>query len=83
MKTYEEVKKGIEEGTVKAPKVMYGNGEIEFTKYQLSVHKFNLGIMASGMTCRGVKLKDLKAYYGLKGKSAKDCYSEFRLKFNL
>lgn len=80
---YEEVKEGIENGTVKAPKVMVGNGEIEFTKYHLAVHKYNLGIMKAGMTCRGIKLKDLKIYYGLKGKSAKDCYDEFCLKFNM
>ena len=83
MKTYEEVKNGIAEGTIKAPKVLYGNGEIEFTKYQLAVHKYNLGIMSAGMTCRGIKLKDLKAYYQLKGKSARDCYEEFCLMFNM
>lgn len=83
MKTYEEVKQGIADGTINAPKVMYKNGEIEFTRYQLAVHKYNLGIMKAGMTCRGIKLKDLKVYYGLKGKSAKDCYTEFCLKFNM
>lgn len=80
---YEETKQAIENGEVKAPIVHYGNGKIEFTKYQLAVHKFNLGIMASGMQMKGLKLKDLKAYYGLNGKTAKDCYNEFRLKFNI
>jgi hypothetical protein len=35
--------------------------------------------MAKGMQCRGVKLKDLKNYYGLKGRSASDCLAQFEL----
>jgi hypothetical protein len=80
---YEETKQAIENGELKAPKVYQGESEIKFTEYQLAVHKFNLQIMASGMQMKGLKLKDLKAYYDLKGKSAKDCYNEFLLKFNL
>jgi hypothetical protein len=33
--------------------------------------------MASGMTCRGIKFSDIKRYYGLKGRSAKDCLPQF------
>jgi hypothetical protein len=38
--------------------------------------------MAAGMLCRGVKLKDLKYYYGLKGKTAKDCLVQFETIIN-
>jgi hypothetical protein len=33
--------------------------------------------MAKGMTCRGIKFTDIKKYYGLKGRSAKDCLPQF------
>lgn len=59
------------------PVVSYRGENIDYFGYQLSVHRFNLKIMASGMSVRGVKLKDLKQYYGLKGKSAKDCLDQF------
>jgi hypothetical protein len=81
MKTFEEVKNAINEGTIKAPNVMYGGNEIPYTSYQLAMAKFNLGILSSGMLMRGVKLKDLKSYFGLKGRSARDCYEEFCIKY--
>lgn len=64
-------------GALKTPSVSTANGKIDYFSYQLAVHKFNLGIMASGMTCRGIKFTDIKRYYGLKGRSAKDCLPEF------
>ena len=54
-----------------------GSKSISYFSYQLAVHKFNLSIMAKGMQCRGVKLKDLKNYYGLKGRTAADCLPQF------
>ena len=77
MKTYNDLVKGVENGTVKVPVVSYENNDIPYTKYILAIHKFNLGLMSKGMLVRGVKLKHLKDYYGLKGRSAKDCYKEF------
>lgn len=68
-------------GTLKTPSVSMGtdNGvkEINYFGYQLAVHHFNLKIMAKGMSCRGIKLKDLKTYYGLTGRSAADCLPQY------
>ena len=58
---------------IKVPKVTTSDGTIDFFKYQLAVHKYNLGIMSMGMKCRGVTFTDIKKYYGLKGRSAKAC----------
>jgi hypothetical protein len=33
--------------------------------------------MAKGIGSRGIKLKDLKVYYGLKGRTAADCLPQF------
>ena len=74
---FEQAYRQVINGDLKAPSVNYQGQGIPYFKYQLAVHQFNLKIMASGMTCRGVKLKDLKNYYGLKGKTAKDCLNQF------
>ena len=77
MTQFESALQQVLGGTLKTPSVTYGNKDVDYFTYQLSVHHFNLKIMASGMLCRGIKLKDIKVYYGLKGKSAKDCLIEF------
>ena len=64
-------------GKLQTPSVSYSGKAVDYFKYQLAVHKFNLSIMSKGMTCRGVKLKDLKHYYGLTGRSAADCLPQF------
>lgn len=65
------------EGSLETPKVFVENGsEVDYFWYQLCVHQYNLRILATGMSMRGVKLKDLKGYYGLKGRTAKDCLFE-------
>ena len=64
-------------GQLQTPKVIMGSKNMDYFGYQLAVHKYNLGIMAMGMTCRGIKLTDIKKYYGLKGRSAKDCLPQF------
>jgi len=73
MTTFEQVREQIATGEIKAPKVFYGGGEIPFAGYQLAVHIFNLRIMAMGMKCRGITFTQIKKYYGLTGRSAKDC----------
>ena len=80
MQTYTIVKTPFEQaveharlGQLQTPKVLMGGKEMDYFAYQLAVHKFNLGIMANGMTCRGIKFTDIKKYYGLKGRSAKEC----------
>ena len=67
----------VEAGQLQAPTVSYGKTTVDYFKYQLAVHKFNLSIMSKGMKCRGVKLSDLKIYYGLKGRTAADCLPQF------
>lgn len=76
---FEIAQQQVAEGKLQTPKVSMSNKNIDYFGYQISVHKYNLGIMAAGMLCRGIKLKDLKNYYGLKGKSAKDCLIEFNV----
>lgn len=65
------------DGKLKLPNISGANGNIEYFKYQLAVHKFNLSLMANGMAFKEAKFKELKAYYGLKGRSAKDCLPQF------
>jgi hypothetical protein len=67
----------VEAQQLQTPEVTYSGKKVDYFGYQLSVHHFNLKIMSKGMQCRGVKLKDLKAYYGLKGRTAADCLPQF------
>ena len=60
------------EGKLQTPTVSTANGNIDYFGYQLAVHKYNLGIMAAGMQCRGITFTQIKKYYGLKGRTAKD-----------
>lgn len=69
-------------GQLQTPKVLMGSKNMDYFAYQLAVHKYNLGIMAMGMTCRGIKFTDIKKYYGLKGRSAKDCKPQIEEIFN-
>ena len=77
MTQFEQAVLQVEGGKLQAPQVSTSEGRIDYFNYQLAVHHFNLKIMSKGMTCRGVKLKDLKAYYGLSGKSAAACLPQF------
>lgn len=63
----------VEAEQLQAPEVSYAGKKVDYFNYQLAVHHFNLKIMSKGMQCRGVKLRDLKHYYGLKGRTAADC----------
>lgn len=77
MTRFEQAVQQVEGGTLQAPSVSYEGKQVNYFGYQLSVHLFNLRIMSKGMTCRGVRLKDLKEYYGLKGRTAADCLPQF------
>ena len=77
MTPFEQAVLQVEANQLQAPEVSYGSKKVDYFSYQLAVHKFNLSIMSKGMTCRGVKLKDLKHYYGLKGRTAADCLPQF------
>jgi hypothetical protein len=61
------------EGKLKTPTVSTASGNVNYFGYQLAVHKYNLSIMAAGMQCRGITFTQIKKYYGLKGRTAKDC----------
>ena len=74
---FEVAQLAVKEGRVTPPKVHSGASEIDYFGYQLSVHKFNLTLMAQGMKFRGASFTELKKYYGLKGRSAKDCLPQF------
>ena len=73
MTPFEQAVENARAGKTKVPVVSTQNGKINFFKYQLTVHRMNLGIMSMGITCRGVKFTQIKKYYGLKGRSAKEC----------
>jgi len=61
------------EGKLQTPTVSSSNGNIDYFGYQLAVHKYNLGLMALGMKCRGITFTQIKKYYGFKGRTAKEC----------
>ena len=72
------------------PNVFYGGKKIDYFGYQLATHLFNLKLMAKGMKFANVKFKHIKDYYGLQGKSAKQCvpqmekiYNEYKITLGL
>lgn len=74
---FQEAIQSIEAKKLVMPNVFVGRDTVNYINYQLSTHKFNLSLMAKGMTFRHIKFTDIKKYYGLKGRSAKDCLPEF------
>lgn len=79
MTQFEQALQQAKAGQLQTPTVGTSQGNVDYFGYQLAVHKFNLSLMAKGIGCRGVKLKDLKAYYGLKGRTAGDCLPQFEM----
>ena len=77
MTPFEQALQQAQAGTLQTPTVSTSNGNINYFKYQLATHKFYLSLMAKGIQNRQVKLKDLKWYYGLKGRTAADCLPQF------
>ena len=77
MTPFEQAVAQKQSGLIQTPVVYYEKGTIDYFNYQLAVHKYNLGIMKMGMQVRGMRLKDLKQYYGLKGRTAEQCLAEF------
>jgi hypothetical protein len=76
MTRFEQHLKDFREGKLNPPSVSMGNKQIDPFAYSLAVHISNLKIMRSGMKFRNIKFTDIKKYYGLKGRSAKDCVPE-------
>jgi len=77
MTQFEQAQEQVKQETLKTPTVSANGANVNYFGYQLSVHHFNLKLMAKGMTFRGIKFTDIKKYYGLKGKGAKDCLTQF------
>ena len=68
-----------ENGTMQVPTVhTEGGSTIPFAGYQLATHVYALKIMGMGMKMRGVTFSQIKKYYGLTGKSAKDCIPQLQ-----
>lgn len=77
MTQFEQAQEQASNGELNTPNVSFGGTNIDYFGYQLSTHHFNLKLMAMGMKFRGIKFTDLKKYYGLKGRTAKECLPQF------
>jgi hypothetical protein len=77
MTDFQQALTSARQGNLQTPSVSMGKNEIDYFTYQLTVHHFNLKVMASGMTFKGITFTQIKKYYGLKGRSAKDCLPQF------
>jgi hypothetical protein len=81
MTQFEQALAAAKAGQLQTPSVNYEGQQLNFFSYQLAVHRYSLRILATGMKMGSVKLKDIKEYYGLKGKTAKDCMPQFEAIF--
>jgi hypothetical protein len=77
MTPFQQAVLNVQAGKQQVPTVGTSDGTINFFSYQLATHKFYLSLMAKGISNRQVKLRDLKNYYGLKGRTASDCLPQF------
>lgn len=82
MTPFEQVQQELEVGKRTAPSISVNGSQVNPIAYQLITDKFSLSIFASGMTRRGVTFTQLKKFYGLKGRSAKDVMPQFMVIFN-
>ena len=73
MTQFQQSMLATEEGLQQVPKVIYEGKQIPFAGYQLATHIYALKIMGMGMKMRGVTFTQIKKYYGLTGKTAKEC----------
>ena len=78
MTQFQQSMLATENGTMQVPTVSTSTGTIPFAGYQLATHIYSLKIMAAGMKMRGVTFTQIKKYYGLRGKSAKECLPELQ-----
>jgi len=78
MTTFETVLAQAEAGEISTPSVFQGDYYIDYFGYQLATSLFNLSLLSKGMTRKGLRLKDLKEYYGLKGRTAIDCLPQLQ-----
>jgi hypothetical protein len=78
MTQFQQTMLATENGTMQVPTVHAEGGKIPFAGYQLATHVYALKIMAAGMKMRGVTFTQIKKFYDLKGKSAKDCIAQLQ-----
>ena len=78
MTQFQQSMLATENGSQQVPTVIYEGKEIPFAGYQLATHVYALRIMAIGMKMRGITFTQIKKYYGLKGRSAKECLPELQ-----
>ena len=78
MTQFQQSMLATENGTMQVPTVSTSTGTIPFAGYQLATHIYSLKIMAAGMKMRGVTFTQIKKYYGLTGKTAKDCIPQLQ-----
>ena len=79
MTQFQQSMLATENGTMQVPTVhTEGGSTIPFAGYQLATHVYALKIMGMGMKMRGVTFTQIKKYYGLTGKSAKDCIPQLQ-----
>ena len=78
MTQFQQSMLATESGTQQVPTVMFEGKEIPYAGYQLAVHIYALKIMAIGMKMRGITFTQIKKYYGLKGRTAKECLPQLQ-----
>ena len=77
MTQFEKAVTEFKAGNLQTPNVSYEGKQIDPFKFQLANHRFTFRMLMAGMKMKNIRLKDLKEYYGLKGKTAKDCFEQF------
>ena len=78
MTQFQQAQQAAKEGKLQVPTVFTSTGTVNYFGYQISVHLYNLKMMSLGMKFRGITFTQIKKYYGLKGKSAKECAVELQ-----
>ena len=78
MTQFQQSMLATEEGSQRVPTVIFEGKEIPFAGYQLAAHIYALKIMGLGMKMRGITFTQIKKYYGLSGKSAKECVPQLQ-----
>lgn len=73
-----QIIEAVENGTKKVPSVNYQGTEVDYLYYQIVSHVQALKLMSVGLKYKAFKLKDLKNYYGLAGRTASDCLTELQ-----
>jgi hypothetical protein len=78
MTQFQQSMLATEEGSQRVPTVIFEGKEIPYAGYQLAVHIYALKIMALGMKMRGVTFTQIKKFYGLRGRTAKECLPQLQ-----